>query len=256
MTKDRLAQGVAYAAVEAGNFSIGQMLEHRNFQPLPVRFAKVGLGKALQRCVPLSIEVNSQQYTKLAAGGEQVVYTNGQEVLKFIHRSLTFDRDVAEAATSQHVQHYEAARLYMGDHITPTEFDIRKLRAGLFATVAIQPHITMKESFDNVYHLVGYSDKIEYISALEAFYDSLIRLYDQVGIQMDLNGPGNIALLDSQGLLLSMIDTLPVDTEKQKIEDPLHHTSLGDTLLKRMAVIGQAIHARTEWSESEVLALR
>lgn len=246
MTGDRLTRGVAYVAVEATHVSAEEMLARRNFQPRIARLAKVGLGKALQPLVPGHIDMAGVTYKRVGAGGEQVVYSNGLEVVKVIHKSLTFHRGSAETAANRHARTYDVAAAHMGEHVIPTEFDVRRVRAGLFAAIAIQPHVAIKESFRDVDHLVDYCGDPAHITALEKFYDALIRLYEASGIQMDLNGPGNIALLDCENPLLAMIDTLPVGPDMQQIVNPESHIRLGDQLLGRMGVIGNALALTTE----------
>ncbi len=252
-----MVRGVAYAAVEAGNFSAAEMMEHRNFQPLVMRLAKMGIGKTFQHLVPGQIEIGGKPYKKLAAGGEQIVYSDGAQVVKFIHRSLTFDKETAEETTDSYDSGQQTVAFHMGEHQTPTEFDLRKLKAGLFATIAVQPYVHPIRRFEGVSELVEHAGDPLYMGALESFYASLMDLYANAGMQMDLNGPGNIVMVDKESTpLLTMVDTLPVDPEKQKIIDPIGQTTLGETLLGKMVMIGEAVSGITEWPESRVVALR
>lgn len=256
MDKDVLVRRSASAASNAMNSSFCEMMQQRASQPLPTRLGKVLFGKSLRPFIPESMSLHGQTFNLLAGGGEQLVYSNGDEVVKVIHKSLTFDMHRASAQTSDYEEQYKVASSSLGEHSVSTIFDMRRLRAGLFATIAMQPYLTSDKQFEDVPELVSYRSDETYRQKLRRLSDSLHALYNAAGMQVDLNGPNNILLIDEQkNPAFRIVDTLPVTAETQMLVHPETKMTIGELIMAKMAMIAEATSSPIEFVESREVIL-
>jgi hypothetical protein len=256
MARDEFVRRSAGAASNAMNYSFGEMMHQRSSQPLPARLGKVLFGKSLRPFIPESMTVHGQTFSLLASGGEQLVYSNGDEIVKVIHKSLTFDRATAGAQTQSYGEQYELASRSLGEHSVATDFDVKRLRAGLFATIAMQPHLRPDKQFEDVDDLISYRSDETYMERLRRFSDSLRTLYSSAGMQVDLNGPNNVLLIDERDDPgLRIVDTLPVTPEIQSRVHPQTKKTVGELIMAKMAMIEQAVSLPIELVESREVVL-
>jgi|GEM_PF-3783279 len=241
MFKDTAVQRLTYAATNGRKHSVSELLQQRSSQPLPIRYGKVALSKALHPFIPGSMTYENQTYQFLAAGGEQLVYGNEDEIVKVIYRSFSFDESTVEETTANYQQQYDAASPHLGEHQVGTVFDIRKLRAGLFTTIALQPRLKADKQFADVDELVGYRNDKQYKDKLRKLSASLSGLFLHTGLQVDLNGPNNIVAISPKGEPeLRIVDTLPVVPDVQQKIHPEVGRSVGEMIAEKMFSINVA----------------
>jgi len=256
MDKDVFVRRSASAATNAMKYSFGEGMRQRASQPLPKRLAKVAFGKTVRHFIPESLRLQGQNYSLINGGGEQLVYSNGDEVVKVIYNSLTFDRSKAKSQTEQYEQQYYMAASSLGEHFVTTAFDTRRMRAGLFATVALQPYLNPDKQFRDIGELVTYRSDELYLERLKHLSAALRGLYLSAGMQMDLNGPNNILLMDEMSNSnFRIVDTLPVTPEIQRLVHPELNRTIGEIILAKMAMIEAATEAPSQFAESREVVL-
>jgi hypothetical protein len=254
--QDKLIQRSARAAANGYMYSFGEMLEQRAHQSLPHRLMKVMFAKSLAAMVPRASNFSDREYELLAAGGQQLVYASGGDVVKVVMSSLSLDKERSEAVTMEYQENYEAAKPHLGERMTDTEFDLRRFRGGLFAAIAIQPRLQPTKEFIDVNELIFFRDDEAYTGELQGLLDGLTSLYSATSLQMDLNGPKNIFLTDTaEGPHTEIVDTIVVSPEMQRIPDLNAGMITGETIRRKMSILREAISVNpVEPSESLLVA--
>jgi hypothetical protein len=120
----------------------------------------------------------------------------------------------------------------------------------------MQPHLRPDRQFADVDDLISYRSDETYMDRLRVFSDSLRTLYSSAGMQVDLNGPNNVLLVDEQNNPgLRIVDTLPVTPETQRIVHRETKKTVGELIMAKMAMIEQAVALPTELVESREVIL-
>ena len=231
----------AQAAGNAHVYSFEEMMEQRASQPYAVRLAKVGYGRSIRRLLMGTLRIESDAYELLSAGGQQIVYAAESKVAKIITHSLSFDRDEAETHARWYQDSFDAALPHVAEHMLETTFDTRRLRGGMFAALALQPRIRAAHEFIDVDDLVTYRDDDSYSAQLASLFDSLTNLYNETGLQLDLNGPRNIFLESEEEPSIKIVDTIVVSPNLQAVVDTSRGITTGQTLLEKMKVIENVV---------------
>lgn len=213
-------------------------MEQRASQPYALRLAKVCYGKALSQMMADTIKLPPDVYQLLSAGGQQIVYATDTKVAKVITHSLSFDEKVAESHAVWYQANYNAAEPHVADHIVKTDFDIKSLRNGLFAAIALQPRTKPTREFQDVNDMVTYRDDDAYMDQLRSLFDALTNLYQHKGLQLDLNGPRNLHLEETEaGPAIRVVDTIVVSPNLQAVVDQTRGMTTGQTIIEKMNIL-------------------
>jgi len=245
MNISRFIERTATAGFYARSHDLSEILQAHSHQAFGERVSKALYAKLIEAVTPSSIRHNDQNHKLLGGGGQQTVYASQAEIIKIILGSITRDRHKAESVTEKYSDNFFTVAGYMSEHLTPTDFEVRKFRAGLFASIAIQPRIQAVHEFVDVNDMISYRDDEAYMAQIQSLLDSLTSLYIHTGLQMDLNGPRNILLheIDSAPRL-EIVDTLVVTPELQSVVDPIEGISTKETIERKMSILRDAVAVR------------
>jgi hypothetical protein len=222
MDKDKFIQRRVHGAANARGRSLGELWRIRANQSLPERIAKVGFARTISLMLPSSIEVDDQSFAFYTSGGEQLIYASSNQMTKIIFDSLSFDSQLAASNTASYQSLYDTAQAHLGSRLVETDFDLRRFRGGIFATVALQPRLEPIKWFKSVPDLVMHRSDESYIAELEGLHEGITSLEQNGGLQIDLNGPNNILLAeDGENPSLRVVDTLPLSHEKQMLDEAM-----------------------------------
>lgn len=245
MNRQEFIQRSLRSAANAQAYSYSEMLAQRARQPAFKRVAKVLFGKTVQPLIPRRLNMAGQEYRLYSAGGQQVVYSSDTAVAKLIIDSLSFDKDYTEATAGDYQVRHDSSLPFLGEHTTPTAFDLRRFKGGLFASIALQPRLRPQKEFIDVDDLVFYRHDPAYAAELEAFWQSLTALHAATKLQVDLNGPRNLFLMGSyRQPTIKVVDTIMVSPEMQQLPDLSTGLSTGETIRRKMSVLGDAVAIR------------
>lgn len=224
--------------------SFTEMMHQRQDQPYIARLAKTSVGKVARQVIPDSLKIDGEQHRLFSAGGQQIVYGSENSVAKIVTRSLSFDRDRTMTDVDFYQRNYDTAAPSMGEHLTPTEFGIKRFRSGLFAAIAIQPRIKPEKQFLDVEEMVYFRDDPPYMQELQSLIDSLYELYETTQMQLDLNGANNLLLSDQDSPRIQIVDSIVVAPPMQATIDRIRQIPVGETIVQRMSLLRDAVALR------------
>jgi hypothetical protein len=245
MNSETFIRQSARAGAYARNHSFTEVMNAHSHQPYAERLSKTIYGKLASAIFPQGIAVDGRDFRFLGAGAEQLVFATDTEVAKVITMSLTRERDRTEAETMEYDRNYATAKAYMHEHITDTQFDVRRLRGGMFAAVAFQPRLRAMREFADVNDIVNYRDDTVYLNQIQSLLDSLVSLYTEAGLQIDLNGVRNVFLTgEPDSPNLEVVDTIIVSPEMQNRFDVRNGQPVGETINGKMSLLSSAVVVR------------
>ncbi len=171
-----------------------------------------------------------------------MVYGTDKDIVKVVATSLSFEPQKAAAATDTLSKNYSLAKEYMGEHITDTRFDLRRLKGGIFAAIALQPRIKALHEFKDVSEMIHLRDDAVYMDRLQSLLDGITGLYRSTGLQVDLNGPNNIFLTGSETRpQLELVDTIIVTPEMQAQPESTTGLPTGETIIRKMSLLSSFV---------------
>jgi hypothetical protein len=90
--------------------------------------------------------------------------------------------------------------------------------------------------------MVYHRDDSAYMGRLQSLLDGITSLYDNTGLQVDLNGPNNIFLTgDESHPQLEVVDTIMVTPDMQAMPDRTTGLPTGETISRKMSLIGSIV---------------
>ena len=236
-----LLQRTAQAAGNGRVYSYAELVEHMRPKPTRLRYPKAPYANLASLAMPGSLEIGGKAYELYSAGGQQIVYAADDQVAKLITRSVSRDRERAEADTNFYTTNYFRALPSAGEHLTCTDFDLRRFKGGIFVTMAMQPRLRALHEFEDINELVAYRDDEAYHAELESLFQAAIALYQDAGLQMDLNGTRNLFLTGwAEEPHIELVDTILVSPEMQAVTDRSGITT-GEALAKKLDIIGTVL---------------
>ena len=242
MNKQELVQKSLRAAALAGQSSSMEMLANRANQPLLIRLGKVSFAKLLAPFVPGCLPGELKGLKRLRSGGEQIVYTDGENALKIIFGSITHNEN--EAAAIAHVlqDRFDTAQKIMSRHLLETTYSPLSLY-GWFAVGALQKLQRPKASFRNIEELVAYDDSLGYRRRLNAFSAATLELHNATSLYPDLLGEHNVIYRpNSDGGTVSVIDNMLVTPDMQQKIEATTGLPVGELIASKIDLINQAIN--------------
>lgn len=203
---------------EADSKTLAEMWEVRMHQSAPERAGKVALVASMRqplirKCAEMAVDFAHEhlELVRIDEGAEQVVYRRGNRAIKELkhnhrHAGMNPD-DIAEMLQRAS----DTSGAIMGDHWTPTDYDVRTSRVtGEKKVIATQPFIRPIESYGSAPELIngGASTAEKHL-----FADRLRELHDRTGWFADIAGPNNVG---RTGHGLQIVDTIPVFPDVQQ----------------------------------------
>lgn len=236
MSKQELVQRTVRAGAMASHFPFREILDLHAHQSLIERLGKVGFGKMVSFFIPEWLPGDLKGLRRMTAGGEQVAYTDGQNVLKIVFSSISPDAEEVDSAVHEYQTQFDTASSFMGNHLAKTTYSRLSLY-GWYALGALQAHQKPSVSFENVEALVAYDKALPYRRQLGSLATSVEELFEDTALYPDLNGCYNVVLT---GKGLTVVDNIMVTPTMQQVLDPRVGRPIGEIMASKLSYIQNA----------------
>lgn len=227
------AKVVALSA-EARVRTTRDMWRVRSNQPLGQRLGKTAAGALLRNEFVRTRAVgrvarSMGDLAVLGHGSEQLVMTEGDQVVKLILASISKEAKVAQDTAQTLQQQNEAFQAHLGDYWLPTDFDTIRLRGSDKTAVVARQELLVGP---RLYHTAG---DVEVGSQTEELAERIRTLYADTSLYPDLLGVNNLARRQDTAQLC-ILDTIPVSAQSQSNIPQGHTETVAELIEARLAV--------------------